>query len=116
MPHTRKSSPRSAVGLRSLAATSQAKTEKINKAASPSFKQYREKDGLFYFKLVQPQGAVLLQSKGFASPRAAGQAIAQLIDDGATALLALQAHLEPLQDYERSQVLENLSFMLLNRE
>ena len=32
------------------------------RAACPSFKQYREKDGQFYFKLVDQQGRVLLQS------------------------------------------------------
>jgi tryptophanyl-tRNA synthetase len=63
---------RGAVGLRSLSVQSQAKTEKNMKAAAPSFKQYRDKDGQFYFKLVNSRAEVLLQSKGFASPRDAG--------------------------------------------
>jgi tryptophanyl-tRNA synthetase len=51
---------------------------KTVRAAAPSFKQYREKDGQFYFKLVDAQGSVLLQSLGFSSPKDAGLAIAQL--------------------------------------
>ena len=71
---------RHAVGLRPLAnvATTAASTSKVTRSAVPSFKQYREKDGQFYFKLVDPQGRVLLQSLGFASPKDAGLVIAQL--------------------------------------
>ena len=43
-----------------------------------TFKQYREKDGRFYFKLVDAQGQVLLQSLGFDSPREAGQTVHSL--------------------------------------
>jgi tryptophanyl-tRNA synthetase len=105
---------RSAVGLRALSTQAQVKTEKIAKTASPSFKQYREKDGQFYFKLVHPQGQVLLQSKGFLSPKDAGLAMAQLMADGASALDALQAQLDPLSAPARDEVLENLRFMHLN--
>jgi tryptophanyl-tRNA synthetase len=55
----------------------------------PSFKQYREKDGQFYFKLVDPQGSVLLQSLGFSSPKDAGLAIAQLQQVDAKAITDL---------------------------
>ena len=48
--------------------------------------QYREKDGLFYFKLVDAAGGVLLQSLGFESPKVAGQSIVQLQAQGAAAL------------------------------
>lgn len=68
---------RQAVGLRNLA--SQAGTaKKEKKAALPSFKQYREADGKFYFKFVDAQGKLLLQSAAFASPKEAGQFIAAL--------------------------------------
>ena len=107
---------RSAVGLRSLSAKAAVQTVKTIKAAAPQFKQYREKDGLFYFKFVNPQGEVVLQSKGFASPRDAGLAIAQLTQQGASALEVLQAQLEPISDKLRGQVLENLSFMHLNSD
>jgi uncharacterized protein YegP (UPF0339 family) len=46
------------------------------KAAAPSFKQYREADGQFYFKLLDAKGQLLLQSTGFASPKEAAQTIA----------------------------------------
>ena len=107
---------RSAVGLRSLSSKAQVKSEKNIKTATPQFKQYREKDGHFYFKLVNPQGDVVLQSKGFISPRDAGSAIARLTCDGAAALEALHAQLEPVNDLLRGEVLENLSFMHLNSD
>ncbi|MGV7184663.1 tryptophan--tRNA ligase [Xanthomonas axonopodis] len=70
---------RDAVGLRDL--SSQAATAAVQaseKVALPVFKQYRESDGQFYFKLNDGAGALLLQSDGFASPRDAGQVIARL--------------------------------------
>ena len=67
------------------------------KAALPSFKQYREKDGQFYFKLVDARGHLLLQSTGFASPRDAGQAIAQLQGDGPAALARYASQLAPVE-------------------
>jgi tryptophanyl-tRNA synthetase len=87
---------RAAVGLRRLDSGLSTTQAKVTKVASATFKQYREKDGLFYFKLVDTDGAVLLQSKGFESPKVAGQSIGQLQRDGAAALTALQAQLEPL--------------------
>jgi len=100
---------RHAVGLRPLAAAAQGKaTAKDDKPALPSFKQYREKDGLFYFKLVTPQGQVLLQSTGFSSPRDAGQLIAQLQKEGASALSALAQHFQPQSAADRSLALEAL--------
>jgi tryptophanyl-tRNA synthetase len=70
---------RSAVGLRTLVqVAAPKKAGKTSKAALPSFKQYREADGKFYFKLVSAEGRLLLQSSGFDAPKAAGQAIARL--------------------------------------
>ncbi len=57
----------------------------------PSFKQYREADGKFYFKLNDSQGNLLLQSLGFESPKDAGQAIRQLQSTGPQALASLAA-------------------------
>jgi tryptophanyl-tRNA synthetase len=68
---------RHAAGLRNLASQAQAASKKT-KAALPSFKQYREADGLHYFKLVDAAGKLLAQSAGFASPQEAGKAVAQL--------------------------------------
>ncbi|OQP84865.1 tryptophan--tRNA ligase [Xanthomonas phaseoli pv. syngonii LMG 9055] len=70
---------RDVVGLRDL--SSQAATAAVQaseKIALPVFKQYRESDWQFYFKLNDGAGALLLQSDGFASPRDAGQVIARL--------------------------------------
>ena len=86
---------RSAVGLRSLArhassAPTQAKTGKVQR---PSFKQYREKDGKFYFKLIAADARLLLQSTGFDHPKEAGQAITTLQQQG---LQAVAAHLQSI--------------------
>jgi tryptophanyl-tRNA synthetase len=82
---------RHAVGLRDLRlqAAAKAATEKV---ALPSFKQYREADGKFYFKLVDAQGKLLLTSTGFASPKDAGQMI-KALQDNAQALANAQAQL-----------------------
>jgi len=88
---------RQAVGLRPLHAARQAAGAKsAQKVALPSFKQYREADGLFYFKLLDTDGALLLQSLGIASPREAGQAIGRLQAEGAAALAALRPLLQPV--------------------
>jgi tryptophanyl-tRNA synthetase len=90
---------RGAVGLRSLAEQSTgAHSGKAVKTALPGFKQYREADGKFYFKLVDAQGRLLLQSRGLDAPRQAGQCIARLQQEGASALAALAAQLQPLED------------------
>ena len=80
---------REAVGLRDLSqvVVDAAPAKKEASLAAPAFKQYRDADGKFYFKLVQGE-RVLLQSAGFASPRDAGQRIASIkqgeIGDGAS--------------------------------
>jgi tryptophanyl-tRNA synthetase len=85
---------RHAVGLRALSSGSAATVAKETKTALPSFKQYREQDGQFYFKLVDAKGQVLLQSLGFASPKEAGQTIARLQSEGPDALADLKPVLE----------------------
>jgi len=82
---------RSAVGLRPLNTGLQGPAAKADKVALPTFKQYREKDGQFYFKLAAADGTVLLQSRAFASGKEAGQTIARLQREGQNAALALQA-------------------------
>ena len=94
---------RSAVGLRSLAQTSAAQSTKAAKVALPSFKQYREADGKFYFKLLAADGRLLLQSTGFAAPKEAGQAIAQL-QTQADALAQLAQHLAPVEGVDTADV------------
>ncbi|KAB8180506.1 tryptophan--tRNA ligase [Lysobacter maris] len=68
---------REAVGLRDLSKVEAVAEQTAEKVAAPVFKQYREADGRFYFKLVQGD-RVLLQSEGHASPRDAGQLVAKL--------------------------------------
>ncbi len=81
---------RQAVGLRRFNAIPKAAAEAKKADAGPAlatFKQYREADGLFYFKLVAAGGdAVLLQSKGFEQGREAGTWVARLKKEGAAAL------------------------------
>jgi len=71
---------REAVGLRDLSQIKRPSPPLQSAPGTPitaSFKQYRERDGQFYFKLVQGE-RLLLQSHGFAEPKAAGQMIAAL--------------------------------------
>ena len=77
---------RHAVGLRNLRSEAGSNAVKAPRPALPSFKQYRETDGRFYFKLVDAQGRLLVQSDGFTSPRDAGLAIGRLQKEGAAAL------------------------------
>ncbi|PZO08370.1 MAG: tryptophan--tRNA ligase [Lysobacteraceae bacterium] len=77
---------RHAVGLRDLRAQAVAATAAKAKSAMPQFKQYRDDDGQFYFKLLSADGAELIQSVAHASPRDAGERIAALKRDGAAAL------------------------------
>jgi tryptophanyl-tRNA synthetase len=72
---------KSAVGLRSLAEKTKTAGKKEKKAL-PSFKQYRESDGKFYFKFLDADGKLLVQSAAFDSPQDAGRAIAALKQGG----------------------------------
>ena len=101
---------RAAVGLRSLAqATTAAKPVKTAKAALPSFKQYREADGKFYFKLVDADGRLLLQSTGFDAPKEAGQAIARLQREGLGALAGQRAPVDGVADADVAAALQALA-------
>ena len=64
---------KAAVGLRNLAAKPKA-ADKKEKAALPTFKQYREKDGTFRVKLVNAAGRALFEAS-FATPQEAGAAV-----------------------------------------
>ena len=96
---------RHAVGLRDLRAQAGKQAPvKAAKVALPVFKQYREKDGQFYFKFVDAQGRVLLQSSGFASPKEAGGIIARLHAEGAAAWHAMGAQLVPSDGVSAAEV------------
>ena len=102
---------RHAVGLRNLADQGNGPAAAKAKVARPSFKQYREKDGQFYFKLQDAKGALLLQSKGFASPRDAGRAIGELQQQPAAALKALASQLEALDNAAMRTVVDALEVL-----
>jgi tryptophanyl-tRNA synthetase len=72
---------REAVGLRDLSKVTVAVSAQDDKPAPATFKQYREADGRFYFKLVRGD-RVLLQSAAFDAPRDAGQRVAALRQAG----------------------------------
>jgi len=89
---------RHAVGLRNLASRDKGAAGKSAKVARPSFKQYREADGLYYFKLLDAGGKQLIQSLGFASPQEAGRAIGSLRQRGAAGLNELAGQIEAVDD------------------
>jgi tryptophanyl-tRNA synthetase len=80
---------RQAVGLRpmvAVAAPASVAHGADGKRELPVFKQYREADGQFYFKLTAADGRVLLQSQAFAEGRAAGTWVKRFKTEGAGAL------------------------------
>ena len=102
---------RHAVGLRDLRAQAQTQKVKAAKVAKPAFKQYREKDGKFYFKLVDAEGKLLLQSLAFDSPKEAGQTIGLLQTQGAAALPALANQLVTVSALEADTISAALTLM-----
>ena len=111
---------RHAVGLRSLEKSEKKngsgsspvqkaqKAEKSAKTGLPGFKQYRERDGQFYFKLLDARGELLLQSLGFASPQEAGKAIGILQLQGESGVSALLERLEPIDSLKMRTVADAL--------
>ncbi len=82
---------RQAVGLRTMVAVPGPATAATAGVADqggepPVFKQYREADGQFYFKLTSAKGELLLQSQAFAQGRDAGAWVKRLKTEGAAAL------------------------------
>ncbi|MDP2681179.1 MAG: tryptophan--tRNA ligase [Rhodoferax sp.] len=106
---------RHAVGLRSLQSQSDT-TIKVAKVALPVFKQYREPDGQFYFKLLSGDGRLLLQSAAFASPKVAGQTIAALQADGITALHSSPVPLQSGPDVTETDIAAALQALKTSKE
>ena len=102
---------RQAVGLRALSSntTSQAKVVKV---ALPQFKQYREADGKFYFKLTAASGQLLLQSQAFDSGREAGALVKRLQTEGPAALTSLGGQVQMAQEASPDEVLEALETLV----
>jgi tryptophanyl-tRNA synthetase len=81
---------REAVGLRDLGRDRVGVAKETRaKRALPQFKQYRDDDGLFHFRLHDAEGRPLLQSRGHASARDAGHLVTRLKREGATGLRQL---------------------------
>jgi tryptophanyl-tRNA synthetase len=91
---------RQAVGLRSLRQARVRPTPAAGNAkiSLPSLKQYRHDDGKFYFKLLDGEGQLLLQSLAFDSPRQAGELVARLKQGDASVLESHADRLEPASD------------------
>jgi tryptophanyl-tRNA synthetase len=102
---------RQAVGLRNLG-QHVSDEQKSAKVALPTFKQYREPDGQFYFKLVGGDGQLLLQSLGFASPKVAGQTIAELQARGAGALAEIAHLVQPESDVQDQAIAAALQVLI----
>ena len=102
---------RRAVGLRPMVAVAAPAPagEVRARAALPSFKQYREADGKFYFKFVAADGRVLLQSAAFESGRDAGQWVARLKADPASSAAAPVARGEGASAADVEQALAALA-------
>jgi tryptophanyl-tRNA synthetase len=77
---------REAVGLRRFQPLQKKAVAVKAKSELPLFKQYREADGQFYFKLLAADGELLLQSAGLAQGKEAGQWVARLKREGEAAL------------------------------
>ncbi|CAM3454242.1 tryptophan--tRNA ligase [Polaromonas hydrogenivorans] len=102
---------RRAVGLRNLGSAAPAAAKgKAAKTAAPAFKQYREKDGRFYFKLLDAEAQLLLQSQGFDSPREAALVIGRLQKEGSAALAGLHDKLATVAGITENQLDSALKF------
>ncbi|MCY7370581.1 MAG: tryptophan--tRNA ligase [Polaromonas sp.] len=99
---------RHAVGLRRIEAAavgaSDRLTKKAGKAGAPGFKQYREADGRFYFKLLDAQARLLVQSVGFASHQGAAALLGRLQREGAPAVVSNAAQLVVSPDVDSSDI------------
>ena len=110
---------RHAVGLRRMVASGavEAKSGPAHKAEPPVFKQYREEDGQFYFKLTTAHGDTLMQSQAFAEGRVAGAWVKRFKAEGAAPLAeapvslaegvspeAVEAALATLQAHEAAEL------------
>lgn len=85
---------RSAVGLRTFKPLKIKKAETKAKKTKTSLKQYREKDGLFYFKLVNGQGKTLLTAGGLPSGKEVGARLHSFKASGLEALKGIFCQLD----------------------
>lgn len=102
---------RDAVGLRAVRAPASSPRSGSGGGAAPAtFKQFREADGRFRFKLVDGDGTLLLDSEAFDDARAAGQWVKRLKHEGPGALGDAPVTLAPGVEHARVvQVLADLA-------
>ena len=104
---------RHAVGLRKLALPETlASKPKAGTTLLPSFKQYREADGQFYFKLLNAEGKMLVQSLGFASGKEAATAIASLRQQGAAGWPAIQNKVQQQSEVGTKEIESALELLI----
>lgn len=85
---------RNAVGLRAFKPLQAKKSAVKAKKSKASLKQYREKDGLFYFKLVNGQGKTLLTAGGLPSGKEVGAHLQSFKASGLGALKGIFCQLD----------------------
>lgn len=85
---------RNAVGLRAFKPLQAKKAAVKAKKSKASLKQYREKDGLFYFKLVNGQGKTLLTAGGLPSGKEVGAHLRSFKASGLGALKGIFCQLD----------------------
>lgn len=85
---------RNAVGLRAFKPLQAKKAAVKAKKSKASLKQYREKDGLFYFKLVNGQGKTLLTAGGLPSGKEVGAHLQSFKASGLRALKGIFCQLD----------------------
>ena len=85
---------RNAVGLRAFKPLQAKKATVKAKKSKASLKQYREKDGLFYFKLVNGQGKTLLTAGGLPSGKEVGAHLQSFKASGLGALKGIFCQLD----------------------
>lgn len=93
---------RAAVGLGPAADTQHRGAAKAGTAPTklPTFKQYREADGRFHFKMTDAAGAELLVSQGLDTGREAGQWVQRLRTEGVAAARQAPVELSPGATWE----------------
>ncbi len=85
---------RDAAGIRVYGSGIQTKEEKAKKKAKPSFKQYRETDGKFYFKLNDEKGNLVLSGGGLSSGQELGKLIGRFKAEGLKAFDGVTTKIE----------------------
>ncbi len=108
---------REAVGFRDLSTVATVTgAKKTRHGTTPQLKQYREKNGSFYFKLTDEADMIVIQSHGFDDPKDAGAWVSRFKLQGAAALDAAIAVIEPMSEQSKPRAVEALEVLKLAEE